>query len=365
MDKDILKKQVESVEKQIELARVESEKRLAVVTSEAKLALDKGRERAMAVIQAERELEKELEKRVRQGAERGEEIVRETAVTAIEAGIGAATGDQSIYERDDKDERFSVTTYYNVEDGGFGQQSQTVSLERRRFITYTSLGAAIALGGNLFGVTSALLSLAPGEAAKLELDQLYPVNGFKRCSVSTSGYTFVYPVAWVADQSVALRQQRAGVKDLDPPSLAELKRRRQQSVGPEVAFGPPGRGGPERENVSVVKQALMPGFSLRGSLGDPWEAAEKLLNTAIAPPASGKEWELVDAFEEQRGPSSVYQFEYIVEKPGRFKLHNLSVITSRGDELITLTVIAPATVWDRPKERDQLKRVAASFHLTK
>lgn len=42
------------------------------------------------------------------------------------------------------------------------------------------------------------------------------------------------------------------------------------------------------ENVSLVKSGLMPGFSLRGTLGEPREAAEKLLSTVIAPPDSGK-----------------------------------------------------------------------------
>lgn len=42
------------------------------------------------------------------------------------------------------------------------------------------------------------------------------------------------------------------------------------------------------ENVSLVKSELMPGFSLRKTLGEPKEAAEKLLSTVIAPPDSGK-----------------------------------------------------------------------------
>lgn len=47
-------------------------------------------------------------------------------------------------------------------------------------------------------------------------------------------------------------------------------------------------GGDGIENVSVVKSELMPGFSLKKTLGEPKEAAEKLLSTVIAPPDSGK-----------------------------------------------------------------------------
>ncbi|CAN0532404.1 unnamed protein product, partial [Ectocarpus sp. 12 AP-2014] len=73
-------------------------------------------------------------------------------------------------------------------------------------------------------------------------------------------------------------------------------------------------GGDGIENVSVVKSELMPGFSLKRTLGDPKEAAEKILSTVIAPPDSGREWELLDAFEDNREPGGlVYQFEYRIQ----------------------------------------------------
>lgn len=46
-------------------------------------------------------------------------------------------------------------------------------------------------------------------------------------------------------------------------------------------------GGDGVENVSLVKSELMAGFSLKKTLGEPKEAAEKLLSTVIAPPDSG------------------------------------------------------------------------------
>lgn len=70
---------------------------------------------------------------------------------------------------------------------------------------------------------------------------------------------------------------RASVSSLSPP--------------PPIRFclnlDPIFAGGDGIENVSVVKSELMAGFSLRKTLGEPKEAAEKLLSTVIAPPDSG------------------------------------------------------------------------------
>jgi hypothetical protein len=43
-----------------------------------------------------------------------------------------------------------------------------------------------------------------------------------------------------------------------------------------------------RENLSVIRSSVLPGFSLRGTLGSPNEAADRLLSSVIAPAASGK-----------------------------------------------------------------------------
>ena len=82
-------------------------------------------------------------------------------------------------------------------------------------------------------------------------------------------------------------------------------------------ISPPGTA---QENVSVVRSQLAPGFSLRGTLGAPTEAAERLLSTAIAPPGSGREYELISARAEQRrgaaagaADSEVYVFEYTIK----------------------------------------------------
>ena len=51
----------------------------------------------------------------------------------------------------------------------------------RRVFLYSLLGAGVAFGGNLFGVTSGVLgSLAPEASRDARLDVLFPVGGFKR-----------------------------------------------------------------------------------------------------------------------------------------------------------------------------------------
>lgn len=54
----------------------------------------------------------------------------------------------------------------------------------RRVFLYSLLGAGVAFGGNLFGVTSGVLgSLAPEASRDARLDVLFPVGGFKRYCV--------------------------------------------------------------------------------------------------------------------------------------------------------------------------------------
>lgn len=59
----------------------------------------------------------------------------------------------------------------------------------RRAILSGLTATAIALGGNLFGVTSFLLGLDEGKTAgNLRLDALVPVDGFKRCYDAQNGF---------------------------------------------------------------------------------------------------------------------------------------------------------------------------------
>ena len=58
----------------------------------------------------------------------------------------------------------------------------------RRLALSGMAATVVALGGNFLGVTSALLGRNPELAARLDLDVVVPVNGFKRCVDADNGY---------------------------------------------------------------------------------------------------------------------------------------------------------------------------------
>ena len=150
---------------------------------------------------------------------------------------------------------------------------------------------------NLWGSGSLLLSLAPEAARKQRLDTFYPVSnrkgypydkgyldysaGSTRYYDEDGRYEFRYPASYVRDRAVYLRNvdaayQRRMMATTGLPGSSTAKPR-----GPEVAFGPADGTGTRDENLSVVVAAIDRGFTLRGVLGSPTEAAERLLRETI------------------------------------------------------------------------------------
>ena len=150
---------------------------------------------------------------------------------------------------------------------------------------------------NLWGSGSLLLSLAPEAARKQRLDTFYPVSnrkgypydkgyldysaGSTRYYDEDGRYEFRYPASYVRDRAVYLRNvdaayQRRMMATTGLPGSSTAKPR-----GPEVAFGPADGTGTRDENLSVVVAAIERGFTLRGVLGSPTEAAERLLRETI------------------------------------------------------------------------------------
>jgi len=106
----------------------------------------------------------------------------------------------------------------------------------RRIVLSGLTGAGIALAGNLFGVTSQLLTVFSEEqVAATGLDTYFPRGDYKR--IRTPDYSFVVPKEWVADTAVALAQaqRRSGALDY---SMASGK----QSGGSEVSSTLPDSG---------------------------------------------------------------------------------------------------------------------------
>ena len=223
-----------------------------------------------------------------------------------------------------------------------------------RFIGFNSLAIIIALGANFLGITTALISNTnPSYFRSLGVDQLYSINGFRRASNTEDKYEFIFPQDWVIDQSIYMNKVRA--REL-PQAMRTTAR--AGGIKPDIAYGPPGSNG--KENLSVVKSSVMPGFSLE-MLGTPQTAAERLLTEVIAPKASGKTYELLNSYSDVRSGLDAYTFEYTVKKDPYFHQHAISVIVARGTELYTYTATAPEVEWATVQK--DLVESAKSFEL--
>lgn len=240
----------------------------------------------------------------------------------------------------------------------------------RRILLSLVSGTGIALAGNLFGVTSKLLTAVPEEQVEATgLDTYFPRGDYKRCK--TQEYTFVLPKEWVADTYVELAKAQRKVQPLDY-SMQEQRSGKITTL-PDSAYGPPGRLNQKGVsqtgaiNVSVIVSSGFSGFTLRGTLGTARDAAETLLSKSIAPEGSGKTANLLRSIEETRnGGQTVYVFEYTIEKAAWGQpLRNIAVIAAspKGDKLYTLTVVAPDEKWKDANYDTKLRKIADSFHL--
>jgi hypothetical protein len=208
---------------------------------------------------------------------------------------------------------------------------------RRRLIGGLGVSSLIALGGNLGGCSSVLLSsFDNGKTAQaLGIDILIPINGKKRYRDQRKGFELTIPSSWLQDYTIAEREQRRAEakRAIDPPSLSTVRIRQQQVQEPTVAFGPAGSNG--ETNISVIVAPIFPGFTMEGSFGSPEEGARRFLGS-IAPEGSSRVASLVRAIKRPTSEAAVggaeplYELEYIVQGPG-FNRHNVSVI---GTQLI-------------------------------
>ena len=240
---------------------------------------------------------------------------------------------------------------------------------RRIFLGLTS-ATGIALVGNLFGVTSNILTaLSEEQVEATGLDIYFPRGGYKRCQ--TLEYTYVIPTQWVADTFLELAKAQRKVQPLDySMQQSSVAKKKPIQTLPDSAYGPPGRLNQKgvsqagNTNVSVIVSSNLVGFSLGGTLGTPEQAAETLLSKSIAPEGSGRTAMLLRAFEDST--KRTYQFEYIVDRGTRGPpLRNIAVIAASraGDKLYTLTVVAPAEKWKNESEDTELRKISDSFHL--
>lgn len=146
-------------------------------------------------------------------------------------------------------------------------------------------------------------------------------GGFNSYADNTDGYRFLYPNGWV-----------------------QVK----VNGGPDVVFHDfieP------TENVSVVISPVAEGKTL-ADLGTPGEVGYKLSKSALAPPESGRQAELVNAEARELKGKTYYNLEYAVTLPNQ-KRHNLaSVVINRG-KLFTFNVSTTEKRWQRVKQTFQ------------
>lgn len=155
-------------------------------------------------------------------------------------------------------------------------------------------------------------------------------SGLKSYVDSIDGYQFLYPNGWL-----------------------EVK----VSDGPDIVFHDLIQ---TTENVSVVVNPVPAGKTL-AELGTPGEVGYKLGKSAIAPPGSGREAELVNAGTMESGGKNYYVLEYAVKLPNQQERHNLaSVAVSRG-KLFTFNASAPEKRW--PKVQKVFEQVVKSFSV--
>uniref|UniRef100_A0A0D6QZH2 PsbP C-terminal domain-containing protein n=1 Tax=Araucaria cunninghamii TaxID=56994 RepID=A0A0D6QZH2_ARACU len=234
----------------------------------------------------------------------------------------------------------------------------------RRLLVGTAAAAAVALGGNLGGITSLLLGLEPAYSRELKLDVVYPVNGYKRCLDTANHFEFVYPSSWVGDQRLLYRAVAKAEKERLVGLLQVQNPGRPQQIArdPIVAFGPPGSNG--ELNVSVMVVPIPTNFKIE-KFGDPKQTGEVILSKFIVPRSSNIAAVLIDAKKTEdyltNQKITYYNLEYTVQSPTFFR-HNLAIYTVFDGKLYTLNAQCPEALW--PALKGRFYEMADAFKLS-
>lgn len=235
------------------------------------------------------------------------------------------------------------------------KSKKTITIDLKRFLSYNILALFLAIGSNFLGVTSMLLSNTNTEYFRsIKVDQLYPIGGFSRHVDTDDKYEFIFPDNYIQDQRVLIAESKL----LEMP--LEL-RKRQSTPGIDTAFLSKKN---RLENISVIKSNVLPGFTMRSTLGTPVNAAKFLLENNIAPVQSGKTYELLNSYEKVVDGVLYYVFEYTINKPGTtFDQHTISVIAERSLNIYTATATIPSKLYDIDKNDIKLHTIIDSFKL--
>lgn len=172
-------------------------------------------------------------------------------------------------------EKISPSTYFFGKDDEFQNDMKKLNIDPIRFVSFSSLALVIALGGNFLGITDKLLSNVPSSmlssVKSSGVDQIFAVDGLKRYVSSTDDnspkYEYLYPSTWLADQTVLMAKIRLN----ETPAALRTKLQAKALQLPDSAYGPAGGNG--RLNLSCIKNKVLSGFTLKGTLGSPSEVS--------------------------------------------------------------------------------------------
>jgi photosystem II oxygen-evolving enhancer protein 2 len=168
-----------------------------------------------------------------------------------------------------------------------------------------------------------VVSLSLQSCASAGLNLKSYVNTYK-------GYEFLYPNGWV----------QVKVDD-----------------GPDVVFHDLIE---EYENVSVVINPVKENKTLQ-ELGTPTEVGYKLSKSAIAPPDSGRQADLISAESRQVGDQLYYLLEYAIKLPSSQLRHTLASVVVRRGQLYTLNLSTSEKRWE--KTENLFRKVVNTFSV--
>jgi len=143
--------------------------------------------------------------------------------------------------------------------------------------------------------------------------------------------------------------------------MAPRKMRLDDVPEPSAAFGPPGSTG--EENISVIVAPIRDGFKLE-NMGSPTEAAQRFLDTTVAPPGSDRTAVLLSARSKTATTTGDDQLYYIMEftvSTPKFDRHDIAVYGARNGLLYTMNCQCPEKLWE--KEGGNLSIAADSFKI--
>jgi photosystem II oxygen-evolving enhancer protein 2 len=144
------------------------------------------------------------------------------------------------------------------------------------------------------------------------------------------GYEFLYPNGWV-----------------------EVK----VNNGPDVVFHDLIE---ELENISVVINPVPDNKTLE-ELGTPTEVGYRLSKSAIAPPDSGRQAELVSAERREAGDNLYYLLEYAIKLPSQQLRHTLASVVVRRGQLFTFNLSTSEQRWQ--KAEDLFRKLVNTFSV--